>query len=76
LDAAVTATSRVRGDSTAATSSSVSSPVAGSNSAQRTRAPTLSAACTHGLMFASWSSRVTTTSEPGLQVAASVRAMS
>ena len=53
LDAAVTATSRVRGDSTAATRSAASSPVAGSKSAQRTVAPVAAAACTHGRTFAS-----------------------
>ena len=76
FDAAVTATSRVRGDSTCATASAGSSAVAGSNSAQRTRAPTASAASTQGLTFASWSSEVTTTSSPGPHVAASVRATS
>ena len=75
FDAAVIATSRVRGESTAATSSSVSSADAGSNSAQRTVAPTAAAATIQGRMFASWSRRVTTTSSPGSHVAASVRAM-
>jgi hypothetical protein len=50
--------------------------VAGSNSAHRSRAPTASAASTHGRTLASWSSEVTTTSSPGSQVAASVRATS
>lgn len=73
LEAAVKATSRVRGDSTARMSSAVSSPVAGSKSAQRTVAPACSAAWIQGRMLASWSSRVTTTSSPGDQVLESVR---
>ena len=48
----------------------------GSKSAHRTAAPTASAARTQGRMLASWSSRVTITSSPGPQVAASVRARS
>ncbi len=74
FDAPVTATRRVRSDSTEATSSS--SAVSGSKSSHRTVAPADSAARTHGRTFASWSSRVTTISSPGDQVAASVRAMS
>ena len=65
FEAAVTATSRVRVDSTASRSSS--SAVSGSKSSQRTVAPAASAASTQGRMFASWSSRVTTTSSPGRQ---------
>ena len=53
LLAAVTATSRVRGDSSDATASTGSSPVAGSKSAHRTTAPTAAAACTHGRTLAS-----------------------
>ena len=76
FDAPVTATSLVRSVSTSATSSAVSSPVAGSNPIQRTVAPAASAAITQGRTFASWSSRETTTSSPGPQPAASVRARS
>jgi hypothetical protein len=76
LDAPVTATSLVRSVTTSATSSAVSSAVAGSNAAHRTVAPAASAAYTQGRMLASWSSRVTTTSSPGPQPAASVRARS
>ena len=76
LDAPVTATRRVRSESSAATSSAVSSPVARSKPTQRTVAPTASAAITQGRTFASWSSRETTTSSPGPQPAASVRARS
>ena len=71
FEAPVVATSRVRSESTAATASADSSPVAGSKSTHRTVAPTASAACTQGRMFASWSSRVTTTSSPGPQSLAS-----
>ncbi len=73
LEAAVTATSRVRGESTASTCSGSSSPVAGSKSAHRTLAPTASAAWIQGRMLESWSRRVTTTSSPGPQAFASVR---
>lgn len=73
LEAAVTATRRVRSPVTAAMSSAVSSPVAGSKSAHRTVAPAAAAACTQGRMLESWSSRVTTTSSPGAQPFASVR---
>ena len=73
FDAAVTATSLVRPDRTVATCSGVSSAVAGSKSAHRTVAPTACAACTHGRMLESWSSRVTTTSSPGPHCLASVR---
>ncbi len=76
LEAAVTATRRVRGESWARMWPAVSSPVAGSKSARRTVTPARSAACTHGRMLASWSSRVTTTSSPSDQPAARVRAMS
>ena len=76
FDAAVTATRRVRGDSTAATASAESSPVCGSNSAHRTLAPAACAASTQGRMFASWSSRDTTISSPGAQRVARVRARS
>ncbi len=71
LDPAVRATRRVRSDSTADRASVVSSPSAGSKSTHRTTAAARSAACTHGRTFASWSSRVTTTSSPGAQVLAS-----
>src|SRR3954463_16330307 len=74
LLAPVTATRFVRSLSTVPTSSS--SQVAGSNGSQRTVAPAASAASTHGRTLASWSSRVTTTSSPGPQPAASVRARS
>ncbi len=67
FEAPVTATRRVRSESTAVTASVASSPVSGSKSAQRTVAPARSAACTHGRTFASWSSRVTTTSSPAPQ---------
>ncbi len=73
LEAPVTATSPVRSDSSAPTVAGSSSPVAGSKSAQRTVAPRACAACTQGRMFASWSSRVTTTSSPGPQPADSTR---
>ena len=76
FEAPVTATSRVRWLVASLTSSAVSSPVAGSKCAQQTVAPAASAACTHGRMLASWSSRVTTTSSPGPQSAARVRARS
>ena len=71
---AVTATSRVRSPTRSANWPAGSSPVAGSNSAQRTVAPAASAACTQGRTLASWSSRETTTSSPGRQPAPSVRA--
>src|SRR6478735_1259054 len=74
LDAAVTATRRVRPRMTAAAASGLSSPVPGSNSAQRTVAPRASAASTQGRMLASWSRRLTTTSSPGPQSDESVRA--
>ena len=76
LDAPVTATTRVRSESTARTSSTPRSPVAGSKPTQRTSAPAEAAACTHGRMLASWSSRVTTTSSPGRHCLASARATS
>ena len=65
LLAAVTATSRVRSDSRSPYWAGGSSVVDVSTSAQRTVAPRRAAACTQGLMFASWSSRDTTTSSPG-----------
>src|SRR5215211_5881080 len=68
LDAAVTATQRVRSDSTASTAAAGSASVSPSGSAQRTVAPARSAAITHGRTLASWSSRVTTTSSPGASV--------
>ena len=76
FDAPVTATTRVRDDSSRATSATVSSAVRGSKSANRTAAPTASAARIQGRMLASWSSRVTITSSSGPQVAARVRARS
>ena len=76
FEAAVTATSRVLSVTTAATASGSSSPVRGSNSAQRTVAPTCSATSSHGRMLASWSSRLTTTSSPGTHPLARVRAIS
>ena len=74
LLAAVTATSRVRGDSSPAYWAAGSSPVTGSGSAQRTTAPARSAACTQGRTLASWSSRDTMTSSPSRQLRASVPA--
>ena len=66
FDAAVIATSRVRSASDRRDVVDLERrPVAGSKSTQRTVAPAASAAWTHGRMFASWSSRVTTTSSPG-----------
>src|SRR4051795_12994042 len=65
LLAAVTATQRVRSDSTAVTALSGSSSVSGSGSANRTVAPARSAAISHGPTFASWSRRVQTISSPG-----------
>ena len=76
LLAAVVATSRVRSERTASTCSTVSSPLAGSKSTQRTVAPAASATCTHGRMLESWSRRVTTTSSPGPHCLASARARS
>src|SRR5829696_10318904 len=68
FDAAVTATQRVRSDSTASTAETGSASVSRSGFAQRTVAPARSAAITHGRTLASWSSRVTTTSWPGASV--------
>ena len=65
FDAPVTATSLVRPDSSARTLSTLSSAVSRSNPTHRSVAAAPSAACTHGRMFPSWSSRVTTTSSPG-----------
>ena len=48
LEAAVTATQRVRSDSTASTALAGSSSVSGSGSAKRTVTPARSAAITHG----------------------------
>ena len=73
LEAAVTATSLVRSESTAVRHSGPSSAVWGSKSIHRTIAPAASAACTHGRTLASWSRRETTTSSPGRQVRASAR---
>ena len=68
LDAAVTATSRVRSERCSVTASTGSSTSGSVGTAQRTVTPARSAACTHGRTFASWSSRVTTISSPGFQV--------
>jgi hypothetical protein len=68
LDAAVTATQRVRSDSTASMLAVGSARVSGSGSAKRTVAPARSAAITHGRTLASWSMRVQTTSSPGRSV--------
>ena len=68
LEAAVTATRRVRSDRTRSTAAAGSSPVSASKSATRTVAPARSAASRHGRTLASWSSDVTTTSSPGAQV--------
>ena len=65
FDAAVTATQRVRSESTASTAAAGRASVSRSGSAQRTVAPARSVAITQGRTFASWSSRVTTTSSPG-----------
>ena len=67
LLAAVTATSRVRSDSSSPYWAAGSSVVARSTSAHRTVAPRRAAACTHGLTLASWSSRDTTISSPRSQ---------
>ena len=68
LEAAVTATQRVRSDSTASTALAGSSSRSGSGSAKRTRAPARSAAISHGRTLASWSRRVQTISSPGRSV--------
>ena len=68
LEAAVTATQRVRSERTASIAEAGSASVSRSGSAQRTVAPARSAAITHGRTFASWSRRVTTTSSPGPSV--------
>ena len=68
FDAAVTATQRVRSESTASIADAGSASVSRSGSAQRTVAPARSAAITHGRTLASWSRRVTTTSSPGPSV--------
>ncbi len=68
LDAAVTATYRVRSVSTASTAAAGSSSVSGSGSAKRTVAPARAAASSHGATLASWSSRVHTISSPGRSV--------
>ena len=72
----MTATTLVRSVSAARISSTDSSPVSRSNPTHRTSAPTASAACTHGRMLESWSSRVTTTLSPGTHCLASARDMS
>ena len=74
FDAPVTATTRVLSLTRDSTSSGVRMPVPGSNSAHRTVAPERSAYVTQGRTLPSWSSRVTTTSSPGPQPCASVRA--
>src|SRR4051794_19965484 len=76
LEAPVTATSLVAGLVTRSIWPGTSSPVSGSKSAKRTVAPTDSAASTQVRTLASWSSRVTTTSSPGPQSLARVRARS
>ena len=68
LDAAVTATQRVRCESTASTAAAGSSSVSRSGSAKRTCAPARAAAMSHGATLASWSRRVQTISSPGLSV--------
>ncbi len=68
LEAWVTATQRVRSESTASTALAGSSSVSGSGSAKRTVAPLRSAWMTHGRTLASWSRRVQTTSSPGCSV--------
>ena len=73
LDAAATATSRVRSFTTSSRSVRSSSAVAGSSRSQRTTTPRASAACTHGRTLQSWSSCVTTISSPSAQVLASAR---
>src|ERR1700712_3981891 len=73
LDAAVTATSRVRALSRAARRAGTRPPVAGSKPAHRTPAPVRSAAITHGRTLASWSSRDTTISSPGRHAPERVR---
>ena len=73
LEAAVTATSRVRSVTTSSRSSRSSSAVAGSSRSQRTVTPVASAAWIHGRTLESWSSSLTTTSSPGCHVLASIR---
>ena len=53
LEAAVTATQRVRGDSTASTAAAGSSRVSRSGSAKRTSTPARAAAMSHGATLAS-----------------------
>ena len=53
FEAAVTATQRVRSESTASIALASSSSVSGSGSAKRTWAPARPAAMTHGVTFAS-----------------------
>ena len=65
LEAAVTATQRVRGESTASTAAAGSSRVSRSGSAKRTSTPARAAAMSHGATLASWSRRVKTISSPG-----------
>ena len=68
LEAWVTATQRVRSDSTASTALAGSSSVSPCGSAKRTVAPARSAWMTHGRTLASWSRRVQTISSPGASV--------
>ena len=75
LEAPVTATSRVRVGQHGLEVVELGGR-RGSKSTQRTVAPARSAASTQGRMLASWSSRVTTTSSPGPQSFARVRATS
>ena len=74
LLAAVTATSRVRSDTSVRYWAAGSSPVDMSTSAQRTVTLARAAAWIHGRTFASWSSRESTISSPGHQVSASAPA--
>ena len=68
LEAAVTATYRVRSLRTSATAAAGSSSVSGSGSAKRTVAWARAAASSHGATLASWSRRVHTISSPGWSV--------
>ncbi len=74
LLAAVTATSRVRRVISSSYCQTGSSQVSMSTSAQRTTAPADFAATSQGRTFASWSSRLTTTSSPTFHVLARARA--
>ena len=64
----MTATQRVRSESTASTAAAGSSSVSRSGSAKRTSAPARAAAMSHGATLASWSRRVQTISSPGCSV--------